>query len=56
MKITTRSLLSMLLTSLALTAAAIGLSGLPAASAETSVEAPVQLAQSTSAILEDRSA
>lgn len=58
LKITARALLSMLFATLALTAAAISLSGLPAAAAgpQSSVEAPVQLAQSTSAILEGRSA
>lgn len=56
MKMTPRTLLSTLLALAALTGAALGLAGLQAAGGEASLQAPVQLAQSTSAILEGRSA
>ncbi len=56
MKVTPRALLSTLLALLALTAATLGLSGLPADGTQPSVHPPVQLAQSTTAILEGCSA
>lgn len=57
MKITPRGLLATLLTLLALKSAALGAAGLaPAAGAKAALEAPPQLAQSTSAILEARAA
>ena len=57
MKRTQRSVLSMLLSALALAAAVLSLSTLPEAScSEPSAKEPVQLVQSTSAILEDKAA
>ena len=54
MKRNPRTVLSTLLAALALAAAAVSLPRLPQSDAEPSTKAPVQVAQSTSAILEDR--
>ena len=56
MKRTPPTVLSILLTTLALASAAVSLVGLPQSDAAPAVKAPAQVAQSTSAILEDRAA
>ena len=56
MKRTARTVLATFLAALALTAATAGVSLLPQPQTEPSTSAPVQLTQSTSAILEDRAA